>query len=101
MTDFVDFQAQHNPHRPFAVFPKLLSNNELLSVSYLDVSNATHRIAHRFNPGRANAEGCVVALLLHTDTILYVTLILGLLRAGYIVSIRSCICLIALFADIL
>ena len=38
-----------------------------------------------FRPGRRGSEREVVILLIHTDTILYVSLLAGLIRAGIVV----------------
>ena len=46
---------------------------------------ASHRVAHILRPNRDGPDGEVIALLLNTDTILYNTVVLGLLRAGFVV----------------
>ena len=94
---FLDFQAQHNPHEPYAVFPTLNSSKDFSSVSFLDLANATHRMAQRFNQDKLGKEGCVVALLLHTDTIHYVAILLGLLRSGAVVRIPLFVSRVRLF----
>ena len=53
-----------------------------------EYARATHRIAHLFRPGRAGADDeVVVAGLAHCDTLLYLALLPGLVRAGIVVSV--------------
>ncbi|KAH9932151.1 hypothetical protein B0H21DRAFT_699704 [Amylocystis lapponica] len=82
---FVDFHAQHNPTRPFHVFPSPNpSSTNTIALSFLDFANATHRVAHIIRPGRAGLDGAVVAVLINADVTLYHALIVGLTRAGLI-----------------
>ena len=83
---FVDFQAQHNPDKPWAVYPSPSSPTHTKEISYLEFSDATHRIAHAVRPGRNGPEQEVVALIIHIDNILNVTLFVGMIRAGIVVS---------------
>jgi acyl-CoA synthetase (AMP-forming)/AMP-acid ligase II len=82
---FADFHAKHNPDREWA---RLASQGDLpyTSISYTQFADATHRVAQHFRPDRTHAKGEVVALLIHCDTILYVALFVGLIRAGFVVS---------------
>lgn len=80
----VDFHATHNADLPWAL---LASDAEspVSSVSFLEFAHATHRIAHALRPGRAGAENEVVAILVNCDTILYLALVAGMVRAGLVV----------------
>lgn len=80
----VDFQVEHGPDRPWAVFP---AGSPVTSVSYKQFADATHRVAHMFCPDKKRADGEVVALIIHCDSALYLALLAGLIRAGFVVSI--------------
>ena len=80
---FVDFQAEHNPDRPWAIFP---SGDHVESISFKQFSDATHRAARAFRPGGSLAKGEVVAVIALCDSMLYIALVTGLVRAGYVVS---------------
>ena len=82
---FIDFHAKHNPTRAWAKFPSFSNPSEATSVSFGDFAKATHRIAHTLRPGRAGNDGEVVAVFIHCDTILYLALLAGLVRAGFVV----------------
>ena len=56
------------------------------AVTFGEVSRATHRIAHRLRPHRSGTEGEVVGVLVQCDVILYITLLVGMTRAGLVVS---------------
>lgn len=84
---FVDFQAQHNPDKPWVIYPTSSSPTHTREISYLEFSKATHRIAHAFRPGRTGPEQQVVAIIINTDNIINVTLFIGMIRAGIVVSV--------------
>ncbi|GJE88919.1 acetyl-CoA synthetase-like protein [Phanerochaete sordida] len=77
---FIDFQAQHNGDRPWVLFP---SGSSVDSVSYAEYCDATHRMAWALRPDGTRADGAVVAVIVHCDTVLYLALLSGLVRAGY------------------
>lgn len=81
--DIIDFHMERNAPLPIYVFPDTLTG-VLTYISYLEFGRATHRIAHALRPGRIGMEGEVVAILVHTDTLLYTTLIAGLMIAGFV-----------------
>ena len=88
LPDLVDFNAEHNPDRPWAVFPKPDGSSEIASVTFSEFAKASHRVAHTARPLGAEHEGRdgeVVALVLQTDSILYIALLAGLIRAGLVV----------------
>lgn len=95
LPDIADFCAKHTPNKPWLVFPSKNAPHEITSISFLEIVQASHRVAHILRPGREGDEREVIALLLNTDTPLYAAVILGLLRAGFVVgdsfesSIRS------------
>lgn len=56
-------------------------------MTYQQLAHAVHRVAQRINPNGSIPQGSKVAILASTDTIIYLTLILGVLRAGLIVRV--------------
>lgn len=83
--DIADFHAIHNPDNPWFLFPSRDSPEKLVSITYHEMVQASHRVAHIMRPNREGPDREIIALLLHTDSLLYVAVILGLLRAGFVV----------------
>ncbi|KAI0081390.1 acetyl-CoA synthetase-like protein [Panus rudis PR-1116 ss-1] len=81
---FVDFHAEHNPSRPWVVFPSIDDPNTLTEISYLELAKASHRVAHALRPNRSGDDGEVVAVLIHCDTVLYIATLIGMVRAGLV-----------------
>ncbi|CAL1703617.1 unnamed protein product [Somion occarium] len=79
---FIDFQAEHNPNLPWAVFPSAERTGDIDSISFLEFAEATHRIAHAARPSRHGDDGEIIAILVNCDIVLYVALVAGLMRAG-------------------
>ncbi|GJE99727.1 acetyl-CoA synthetase-like protein [Phanerochaete sordida] len=82
--ELLDFHEKHNTDKPWYLFPSKDVPGELVSVTYRDMARASHRIAHHMRPGREGADGGVVAILIHTDTVLYNALVVGIMRAGLV-----------------
>ena len=82
---FLDFHAEHNRDRPFAQFPSI-SGTGVTRVSFTELAETTHRIANILRPNREGADGEVVGVLIHCDVLLYVATLLGIIRAGLVVS---------------
>ncbi|EKM51562.1 uncharacterized protein PHACADRAFT_127221 [Phanerochaete carnosa HHB-10118-sp] len=92
LIDFLDFNAKYNAERPYFIFPSRSNPTKLTSLSFSEVAQASHRAAHILRPNKQGNNGDVIAVLLHTDTILYATVVLGILRAGlvpYAISPRN------------
>lgn len=81
---FVDFQAQYNDDKPWVVFPV---GSPIESISYKQFADATHRMARALRPDGARANGEVVAVIIHCDSVLYLALLAGLIRAGFVVRV--------------
>lgn len=82
---FVDFHARHNPDGEWArLAPE--GDEPYIPVTWRQYANAINRVARVFRPDGTNANGELIAIVIHTDAILYLALILGLIRAGFIVS---------------
>lgn len=84
--DIIDFHMQKNASLPMYIFPDPQGTGASTSVSFREFGKAAHRVAHALRPARAGMEGQVTAILVHTDTLLYATLIAGLIIAGIVVS---------------
>ncbi|KAJ3537775.1 hypothetical protein NM688_g6625 [Phlebia brevispora] len=83
---FVDFHTEHNAERPWAKFSSP-TGGEVAAVSFDEFGWATHRVAHLLRPNREGPDGQVVGVLIHCDVLLYVAIIVGIVRAGLVVSI--------------
>lgn len=95
LLDFVDFHAEHNPDQPWLVYPSLRSDGGLAAITFKEMALATHRIASELRPGRQGPDEETFAIVLHTDNVLYVAVMLGVLRAGFVVrttdsGLRGC-----------
>ncbi|KAJ3555456.1 hypothetical protein NM688_g2570 [Phlebia brevispora] len=75
----LDFHAQYNPNEPYAKFPSQ-SGTGITSISFHELSRATHKIAHILRPNREGTDGQVVGVLIHCDVILYAAVILGIVQ---------------------
>ena len=86
---FVDFHEEHNPDHEWA---RLAHEDDApyTPVTFREYAAATHRIAHAFRPDGTRAQGELVAVLIHCDALLYLALIPGLVRAGFVVSRSPC-----------
>ena len=84
----LDWQAAHNPDRQWAVFPSPNSPSGTASISFSEYAKASHRVAHAARPVKQvndGRHGQVVAVLIQTDSLLYLAVLAGLLRAGLVV----------------
>ncbi|KAI0802060.1 hypothetical protein BC629DRAFT_1496418 [Irpex lacteus] len=81
---FLDFHAEHNPNRPWVIFPSDSQASGTSSISFGEFAKATHRVAHHVRPGRQGSELQVVGIVAHTDAVLYMAVIVGLMRAGIV-----------------
>lgn len=87
LPDLYDFHAEHNPGLPWAVYPA--SNNTISSISFSEIVRASHLAAHSLRSRDNDTARDVVVMLIHCDTILYVTMLLGIARAGMVVRDSS------------
>ncbi|KAI0345580.1 acetyl-CoA synthetase-like protein [Trametopsis cervina] len=78
----IDWQAQHNPDLPCIQWPSADSPMRLGSVTNAQYVEATHRIANILRPGKRGQDGDKIAILIHTDTLLYGAILAGCMRAG-------------------
>ncbi|TCD66635.1 putative NRPS-like protein biosynthetic cluster [Steccherinum ochraceum] len=81
---FVDFHAKFNPSLPWAKF-EASNPSGVEMIDFAEFARATHRVAHALRPGReGRRDGEVIAVLIHCDTILYLALLAGMVRAGLV-----------------
>ena len=85
--DFLDFHSQHNPNQPWAMFPSTQDATQVSYITFRQICEASHRVAEKIRPGRGGPEDEIIVLLLHTDTLLYLAMIMGLARAGAVVRL--------------
>ncbi|KAH8088917.1 hypothetical protein BXZ70DRAFT_954747 [Cristinia sonorae] len=81
---FVDFRAEHTPSNPWVVFPSPNDPTKTSSLSFRQLAEATHRIAHALRPARVGSEYETVAILVNCDSVMYIATISGMLRAGQV-----------------
>ncbi|KAF8601152.1 acetyl-CoA synthetase-like protein [Ceratobasidium sp. AG-I] len=79
----VDFHLDTNPSKPFAILYNVESHAQT-SVDYEELAHTVHRAAHILNPGAAIPQGTRIGILISTDTLTYVALVLGAMRAGLV-----------------
>lgn len=85
---FADFHVEHNPNHTWArLAPE--DKGPVIDLTFREFADATHRVARAFRPDGNYANGEVVAMLIHCDTILYLALLAGLIRAGLVVGLSS------------
>lgn len=89
LVDLADFYATYRGNDPWLIFPSRSVPGALASISFFEMVQASNRVAHALRPGRQGTEGAVVAIILNTDSLIYVALVLGLMRAGLVVSTHS------------
>ena len=85
LPDLLDFHAEKNPELPWAVYPT--SDTTTSSISFTELSKATHRIAYSIRPQGPDAGRDAVIMLLHCDTIMYATMVMSICRAGLVVRV--------------
>jgi acyl-CoA synthetase (AMP-forming)/AMP-acid ligase II len=85
LASLIDYHAVHNADRPFAVLaPDELCNAS--QITFLEFGRACQRFACSMVPHAPVGRSEVVGLIINCDTIMYVTAIAGLIRAGLTVS---------------
>lgn len=95
---FLDYYMDLAPSTPFAKFPSIDDPDKVTTISYSDFAKATHRVAHALCPDGVGTKGEVVAVLVHCDSILYMALLIGMMRAGMVVRISLSLLALVLLA---
>lgn len=86
LNKLIDFHLANNAEEPWVVLAATESSAEV-TVTYKQLAHAVHRAVHNINPNGSIPQGSKVAILASADTIVYLTIILGVMRAGLIVRL--------------
>ncbi|KAG8684167.1 hypothetical protein FRC08_013838, partial [Ceratobasidium sp. 394] len=78
-----DFHLASNPQHIFSVLYDVKSSKKI-DVTYEQLAHAVHRAAHLLNPNASIPQGTNLGILATTDTLTYLTLLLGTMRAGLV-----------------
>ncbi|KAG5723416.1 L-aminoadipate-semialdehyde dehydrogenase large subunit [Termitomyces sp. T112] len=81
--DAIEFNMKNNADQPFFIFSDP-NNDGIQSITHLEFGRAAHRVAHLLRPSSTGQDGEVVAVMAHTDTILYQAIVAGLIIAGFV-----------------
>ncbi|KAJ7255805.1 hypothetical protein B0H12DRAFT_1202107 [Mycena haematopus] len=84
LPDVVSFHSQTNPAHAVYVYAEPDPSDRVVSITNLEYARATHRVARFLRPNREGADGQVVAIIALSDTLLYQSLIVGLITANLI-----------------
>ncbi|THU90837.1 acetyl-CoA synthetase-like protein [Dendrothele bispora CBS 962.96] len=78
---FVDFHLQRNGDQPAYTFA--YGVNEVVTINFAQLGRAVHRGAIYFKKSIGAREGETLALIASVDSLLYVTVVLAAVKAGY------------------
>ncbi|KAG8768783.1 hypothetical protein FRC12_005381 [Ceratobasidium sp. 428] len=79
----VEFHAEHSPKHMFAILYDVESRSQTI-ITFEQFEQAVHRAAHIINPNASVPQGTNVGILASTDSIVYITLLFGAMRAGLV-----------------
>lgn len=83
----LDFHRKYNAQEPIYVFSVDANSEEPTKITFEEFGHACDRVAQVIRPGRiGNVDGRVVAIILVTDSLLYQAMLIGIMKAGYVVS---------------
>jgi acyl-CoA synthetase (AMP-forming)/AMP-acid ligase II len=87
LPELIDYHLEHNPTQPWAIFPSATPGAEPEKITYLEFARATQRFARIVCAGGdvPVKRGEIVGILVHTDSLLYVSAVGGLMRGGFTV----------------
>jgi acyl-CoA synthetase (AMP-forming)/AMP-acid ligase II len=86
LPETLDFNMKHNPSKSMYIFSRDDALEGITTITFLEFARACHRVAHVLRPGRTGEDGRVVAVIALADTLVYHAIVLGLTRAGLVVS---------------
>lgn len=89
LPETIDFHRENNPNVPIYVYDHGQTSLPLLTkITHFEFGRACDRVAHCLRPERlgrdTNRE--VVAIIAFSSSLVYQTVVLGIMRAGLIVS---------------
>ncbi|QRV74456.1 AMP binding enzyme [Ceratobasidium sp. AG-Ba] len=79
----INFHLKHNSHHPWIVLSATNASPEV-TVTYEQLAHAVRKAVHIINPNGSIPQGECVAIIAMTDSITYLTLMLGISRAGFV-----------------
>ncbi|KAJ1310584.1 hypothetical protein OPQ81_007313 [Rhizoctonia solani] len=79
----IDFHLKYNPNRLFSILYNPTDSSQT-SITYESLAHAVYRAAHILNPNEQLPQGTNIGFLVSTDTIQYIVMILGAMRAGLV-----------------
>ncbi|KAG8771103.1 hypothetical protein FRC12_003863 [Ceratobasidium sp. 428] len=79
----VDFHLKHNAKHVFTVLYDVGSRSQT-NITYEQLGHAVHCAAHILNPDATIPQGTNLGIFISADTITYITLVLGAIRAGLV-----------------
>jgi acyl-CoA synthetase (AMP-forming)/AMP-acid ligase II len=86
VAELLEYYAEHHPESSFTVFPGESVDAKPSHISWLEFSRATQRLARAIYPDAPIQHREVVGLLVHSDSLMWLTAITGIIRAGATVS---------------
>jgi hypothetical protein len=86
LSGVLDGRMQHDADRPCFVFPSATADPSV--VSFLEFGRACLRFTRIIAPQAPVTRGEVIGLLVHCDTLMYTTAVMGIIRGGHAVSLQ-------------
>jgi acyl-coenzyme A synthetase/AMP-(fatty) acid ligase len=86
VAELIDYHLEHNPDDSFAVFPGEHAGDEPSRISFLEFGRASHRFARTIYPDAPAKEKEVVGVVVNADSLMWITALAGIMRAGFTVS---------------
>ncbi|KAJ7440958.1 putative aminoadipate reductase [Mycena latifolia] len=84
LPDVITLNSESRPADPFYIYAKPDPSSEIVTITHLEFGRATHRAAQILRPNGEGSDGRVVSLLALSDTVLYKTLMTGLMTANFV-----------------
>jgi hypothetical protein len=86
VAELIDYHLERNPDQSFTVFPGEYTGEELSRISFLEFGRACHRFARAIYPNAPFKENEVVGVVVNADSLMWMTALAGIIRAGATVS---------------
>jgi acyl-coenzyme A synthetase/AMP-(fatty) acid ligase len=87
LAELIDYHLEHNPYDTFTVFPGESVGDEPSRISFLEFGRASHRFARAIYPDAPVKEREVVGIVVNADSLMWITALAGIVRAGATVSL--------------
>ncbi|KAJ6561610.1 hypothetical protein B0H19DRAFT_1233577 [Mycena capillaripes] len=79
--DIISKNSETKPDAPFYAFALPDPSTDIITVTHLEFGRATHRAAQLVRPNHQGEDGEVVAIIALADTVVYPTIVTGLITA--------------------